>query len=75
MIKKLCESTKATKSLTLCLINSLLVFVSDTHEARRSAAPGHQTGVDREQNCSVVVVSNPGGGCCEGGCLCFQFLS
>lgn len=62
MIKKLCESTKATKSLTVCLIDKMLVIVSDTHEAR-SAWPGHQTGADREQNCSVEIVSNLGEGC------------
>lgn len=71
----MCVSTKAAKSQTMRLINRMLVLVSDTHEARGSAAPGHQTGMDREQDCSVDVVSNRGCGRLRGGDLCFQFLS
>jgi hypothetical protein len=74
MIKDMCVSTKAAKSPTVRLINKMLVLVSDTREACRSAAPGHQTGMDREQVRSVNV-SNRGCGRLRGGEMCFQFLS
>ena len=75
MTKKQCISTKAAKSWTMRLNNKTLVFVSDTHEACRSATPVHQTSMDKEQGCSVSNESNRGWGRLRGGDVSFQFLS
>jgi hypothetical protein len=60
MIKVCAIAQKAAKSQTMRLINGVLLLVSDTHEACRSATPAHQTGMDEEQSSSFGVESNRG---------------
>jgi hypothetical protein len=49
------------------------VLVSNTREACRSGAPGHQTGMGEQQIGSFGVMSSLG--CFKNGDQCFQFLS